>query len=260
MPRSAAFALAIKISYFIYITFEAALVVAFFFTPFSEIVVAWSVFSAAISVTLAIAFLYANTRFCNVLGKVVLNTQAVDNLDVGYDDPSDSDTIAAPFFHSPPRASAGILNPTAARPISTTHYDAQQKLHRITQVSIICTVCSCIKAAIEAFQCDFMIKQSDIIRPYWWLVTFLYFILSEILPGALVLLALRKPRTSVPVSYRIKNANETLQTTPESHGISPDERSDRGASMYSVDSHGSGWQGLSARIDDSELEETMLYT
>jgi len=54
--------------------FEVTLIVSFIFVPYDHIVIAWSVFSAAYSAALAIAFLYANARFWSVMGKVVLQT------------------------------------------------------------------------------------------------------------------------------------------------------------------------------------------
>lgn len=286
-PRSASLSFAIKATAVIYAVFEAALLLAFFLVAYDRVVEAWSVFSAAFSVALAATFVYANIRFWTVLSKVVLHAGTgsghvtsggaadgdatslhaggADTASLYYDDQSDADTISMPLVSSPPDAYAASLNsaPRRRQPAvaSLLQENARQKLRRITLVSVVCTLCSCVKAAIEALQCAVLLTPNPAIERDWWLISLLYFSLSEVLPGVLVLLALRKP-SSPPLAaaapspgsagaWQPRGGFQTPAQRPSVGGPPLSERgSERGASMYSAAS--AGWHGPE--------DESLMYT
>ena len=274
-PRYAAVARAIQLSAALYALFELALLVSFFWIPYLRIIEAWSVISAAFSVALAAAFLVANVRVWVVLRKVALHGTTDEQPSGGgpgsyYEDQSDADTIATPLYPAPRSVmglSANGLNGDPARvPVtSLLRDDARQKLWRITLVSVVCTACSCIKAAIEALQCAVVLSPTMTVAQYWWLISLLYFVSSEIVPGVLILLALRRP-PEPPAQAAQPGANLPGPLPPGSVGYAtPNPRgalaigadtasergSERGASMYSAAS--AGWHGRGYDEDETQV-------
>lgn len=108
-------------------------------------------------------------------------------------------------------------------------------------------LCRVVKAALEGFQvAELLIPNSSVQDSgYFWLVGLLYYLFSEVIPGLLVLLALRKPTSSVhPSISPVVLVGESSTQTPLQRGtfgeeMQSEQRSERGASMYSAAS--SAW-------------------
>jgi hypothetical protein len=110
---------------------------------------------------------------------------------------SDSDSEME-YSSRPGAASSSRFTVQVQNQASAILSDPQTKRRRITQVAVVCALCSFIKAAIESYQCAIMASPADELLSgrYWWLVTCLYYFCSEIIPGFVVLYALRKPSAS----------------------------------------------------------------
>jgi hypothetical protein len=216
-------ALGLRCALVTFALFEVALAVAYFFAPFEKLVMAYSIVSTTYSIALVAAFMFAGTRMLlmlrafsiaaasseGIIGSTSVFGRAID--DEQWSDIESSSNQLAPLLPlagsgpGPGLANATIISPMQVSSSSDTSSLSLQavnlptKRSRITLVATVCTACSLIKACVESYQCAMMISPGNepLAGSWWWLVTFLYFCCSEILPGWLVLFALRKQSSTI---------------------------------------------------------------
>lgn len=197
------------ISYFVaaFAVWSATVMLGYVVMPYQIVLIMQTVMNVVVNVGVAVCFIYYWWYLSRAMNDVVNQAKAA------------SDVVASPL----PDGSGMLVHLNSDD--GETVARSKQKLHRFSAICALYTVCAFLKVSLLLVELVFATHPGmDFDKSSWWILVFVYYLLTEIVTGVLVLVFMMKvtpvraPRSSTIPGLRSESPRSGLlaglHTTP----------------------------------------------